>query len=183
LQNPEQLNKDFRIKAPLDLNATALSYQQTKGSCTRRDGRHSTDLHQAGGSFGAEELPLPIAETLAAHSVHPAILRLGEPAFLPLPKTFLPDPFLIFLLRCLSHRFDLLFIMVKETIESNHFPGKMLFAGRLGHLNQTLISWAMKKYRRLKGHRTRAGLFIEGIAKREPHLFVHWQPGMAGMFA
>jgi RNA-directed DNA polymerase len=53
----------------------------------------------------------------------------------------------------------------------------------LRHFNQTLIAWAMKKFRKLRGHRTRAGLFIEGVAKRQPHLFVHWKPGMVGMFA
>ncbi|MBC7927931.1 MAG: group II intron reverse transcriptase/maturase [Bryobacteraceae bacterium] len=53
----------------------------------------------------------------------------------------------------------------------------------LRHFNTTLVSWAMRKYRRLKGHKTRASLFIEGIAKRQPHLFVHWQRGMGGAFA
>lgn len=53
----------------------------------------------------------------------------------------------------------------------------------LRHFNQTLIAWAMKKFKRLKGHKTRAGLFIEAIAKRQPHLFAHWKPGMVGMFA
>jgi RNA-directed DNA polymerase len=53
----------------------------------------------------------------------------------------------------------------------------------LRHFNTTLVSWAMRKYRRLKRHKTRASLFIEGIAKRQPHLFVHWQRGMGGAFA
>jgi RNA-directed DNA polymerase len=53
----------------------------------------------------------------------------------------------------------------------------------LRHFNRTLIAWAMRKYRRLKGHKTRAALFIEGIAKRQPSLFVHWQRGMVGAFA
>ena len=30
-----------------------------------------------------------------------------------------------------------------------------------------------RKYRRLKGHKTRASLFIERIAHRQPGLFVH----------
>jgi RNA-directed DNA polymerase len=51
------------------------------------------------------------------------------------------------------------------------------------HFNQTLISWAMKKYRKLRGHRTRAAHFMESIARRQPSLFVHWRPGMVGMFA
>jgi RNA-directed DNA polymerase len=53
----------------------------------------------------------------------------------------------------------------------------------LRHFNQTLIAWAMRKYRRLKGHKMRASRFVERIAKRQPHLFVHWQRGMVGAFA
>jgi RNA-directed DNA polymerase len=53
----------------------------------------------------------------------------------------------------------------------------------LRHPNMTLVSWAMRKYRRLKGHKTQACLFLEGIAKRQPHSFVHWQRGMVGAFA
>ena len=48
---------------------------------------------------------------------------------------------------------------------------------------EDLIAWAMRKYKRLKEHRTRADLFVEGIAKRQPRLFVHWQRGMTGAFA
>jgi RNA-directed DNA polymerase len=53
----------------------------------------------------------------------------------------------------------------------------------LRHFNQTLVAWAMRKYRRLRGHKVRASRFIEGISKRQPHLFVHWQRGMVGAFA
>lgn len=53
----------------------------------------------------------------------------------------------------------------------------------LRHFNKTLVAWAMRKYRRLKGHKTRASLFIEGIVKRQPWLFIHWQRGMVGGFA
>lgn len=51
------------------------------------------------------------------------------------------------------------------------------------HFNKTLVAWAMRKYKKLKGHKIRAGRFIEQIARREPHLFVHWQNGMIGAFA
>jgi RNA-directed DNA polymerase len=51
------------------------------------------------------------------------------------------------------------------------------------HFNMTLVSWAMKKYKRLRGHKTRAAVFIEGIAQRQPHLFCHWKEGMVGSFA
>ncbi len=53
----------------------------------------------------------------------------------------------------------------------------------LRHFNQTLIAWAMRKYKRLKGNKTRAVKFLQDIVVREPHLFVHWQRGMVGAFA
>ena len=34
-----------------------------------------------------------------------------------------------------------------------------------------------------EGHKTRASLSIEGIAKRQPGLFIHWRRGMVGAFA
>jgi len=51
------------------------------------------------------------------------------------------------------------------------------------HFNKTLVAWARRKYRRLQRHKTRASLFIEGILKRQPRLFVHWARGMSGSFA
>ncbi|MFC0691767.1 group II intron maturase-specific domain-containing protein [Paraburkholderia humisilvae] len=41
----------------------------------------------------------------------------------------------------------------------------------LRHFNRMLTAWAVRKYKRLKGHRTPAPLFVEGIAKRQPRLF------------
>ena len=41
----------------------------------------------------------------------------------------------------------------------------------------------MRKYRRLKGHKIRASLFLETVAKKQPHLFVHWHKGTVGAFA
>jgi RNA-directed DNA polymerase len=51
------------------------------------------------------------------------------------------------------------------------------------HINKTLVAWAMRKYRRLKGHKTRASRFLEEVAAKQPYLFVHWQRGMVGAFA
>jgi RNA-directed DNA polymerase len=51
------------------------------------------------------------------------------------------------------------------------------------HFNKTLVAWAMRKYRRLKGHKTRASRFLEEGAAKQPHLFVHWQRGTVGAFA
>lgn len=53
----------------------------------------------------------------------------------------------------------------------------------LRHFNRTLVAWAMHKFRRFKDHPTRAGLFLQRIAKQMPHLFAHWQRGMVGAFA
>jgi hypothetical protein len=36
----------------------------------------------------------------------------------------------------------------------------------------------MKKYKRLKGHKTQAATFLERIAETQPGLFVHWQRGI-----
>jgi RNA-directed DNA polymerase len=51
------------------------------------------------------------------------------------------------------------------------------------HFDKTLVAWAMRKFKRLKGHKIRASLFLESIAKRQPALFVHWRKGMVGQFA
>lgn len=53
----------------------------------------------------------------------------------------------------------------------------------LKHFNETLVAWAMRKYKRLKGHKIRASLFLESIAERHPDLFVHWRKGMVGGLA
>jgi RNA-directed DNA polymerase len=51
------------------------------------------------------------------------------------------------------------------------------------HINNTLVAWAMKKYKRFHGSKTRAGLFIEEISRKCPKLFAHWKLGMVGAFA
>jgi RNA-directed DNA polymerase len=53
----------------------------------------------------------------------------------------------------------------------------------LRHFNKTLVAWAMRKYKKLKGHKTRAAIFLQDIARRQPGLFVHWKKGMLGGFA
>lgn len=42
------------------------------------------------------------------------------------------------------------------------------------HFNRTLVKWAMRKYRKLKRHKTRAIQYINRIAEVNPRLFVHW---------
>jgi RNA-directed DNA polymerase len=53
----------------------------------------------------------------------------------------------------------------------------------LRHFNKTLVAWVMRKYKRFRGHKTRAALFLEAISQKEPQLFVHWRMGMIGAFA
>jgi RNA-directed DNA polymerase len=43
------------------------------------------------------------------------------------------------------------------------------------HLNRLLTWWAMRKYKRLKGHQRRATHWLGRIAKREPYRFPHWK--------
>jgi len=47
----------------------------------------------------------------------------------------------------------------------------------LEHFNLSLRAWAMHKYKKLRGSKTRANLFLQEIAAREPQLFVHWEKG------
>ena len=56
-------------------------------------------------------------------------------------------------------------------------------APMFGHFNKTLVAWAMRKYKRFEGHKTRASKFLGKIAETQPGLFVHWQRGVPGTFA
>jgi len=44
-------------------------------------------------------------------------------------------------------------------------------------VNETLVWWARKKYKRLKASHGRAYRWVGRIAKQEPSLFVHWSMG------
>jgi len=52
----------------------------------------------------------------------------------------------------------------------------------LRYVNQTLVAWAMRKFKRFKDHKTRAGRFLQRLAAERRDLFVHWDIGMTGMF-
>lgn len=51
------------------------------------------------------------------------------------------------------------------------------------HFNQTLVKWAMSKYKSLRGRKTKAIAFLVNLAKENPRLFVHWSGGRSGAFA
>ncbi len=48
----------------------------------------------------------------------------------------------------------------------------------LQQLNRTLVRWAMRKFKKLKGHRRRAEYWLGNVARRQPQLFPHWQLGV-----
>jgi RNA-directed DNA polymerase len=53
----------------------------------------------------------------------------------------------------------------------------------LRYVNQTLVAWAMRKFKRFKSHKVRASRFLQQICRQSAHLFVHWRIGMTGTFA
>ena len=55
---------------------------------------------------------------------------------------------------------------------------KSQFYTTLRHLNRILVRWAMRKFKKLKGHRRRAEYWLGRIAQRQPRLFPHWQMGV-----
>jgi RNA-directed DNA polymerase len=47
------------------------------------------------------------------------------------------------------------------------------------HLNNTLARWASRKYKRVRGHKRRAFLWIQYRRHMQPRLFAHWQLSQA----
>jgi len=45
----------------------------------------------------------------------------------------------------------------------------------LRHINDYLVRWARRKYKRLSRHARRARQFLASVARREPGLFAHWR--------
>lgn len=58
-----------------------------------------------------------------------------------------------------------------------HFYKSALYPS-LRQLNDYLVRWAMRKYKKLKRHPTRAWGWLAQIAQREPTLFAHWRCGV-----
>lgn len=48
----------------------------------------------------------------------------------------------------------------------------------LRNIEAFLIRWVTRKYKRFRGHRRRARVWLGRIRKREPNLFVHWRLGL-----
>ncbi len=47
----------------------------------------------------------------------------------------------------------------------------------LRRIDDYLVRWAMKKYKRLRGHPPRARRMLANVHRRDPALFAHWQAG------
>lgn len=50
------------------------------------------------------------------------------------------------------------------------------------YVNKTLVAWSMRKFKKLKGRKTQAGLMMQRISESNPKLFAHWKCGMVGVF-
>lgn len=45
-------------------------------------------------------------------------------------------------------------------------------------VNRRLVRWAMKKYKRFRGHQRRATQWLRRVARERPELFAHWRLGI-----
>ena len=53
----------------------------------------------------------------------------------------------------------------------------------LRYVNQTLVAWVRRKFKRFQRRTTPASQFLARLAQERVDLFVHWQIGMTGVFA
>jgi RNA-directed DNA polymerase len=55
--------------------------------------------------------------------------------------------------------------------------------GVFAPLDHLLVRWACRKYKKLRGHRTRGYQWRRGLAKRAPKLWAHWEVGAKAKIA
>ena len=53
----------------------------------------------------------------------------------------------------------------------------------LRHVNQTLLAWAIRKYKRVRGHKIQANHCLQLLVRDSRGLFVCWRIGMTGTSA
>jgi RNA-directed DNA polymerase len=53
----------------------------------------------------------------------------------------------------------------------------------LRYVNQTLLAWVMRKFKRFRYHKIQASQLLQRLVQEHVNLFVHWQIGMTGVFA
>lgn len=54
---------------------------------------------------------------------------------------------------------------------------RSMLARLLRRINEYLVRWAMRKYKRLRRRPARARRLLAGVARRQPDLFAHWRIG------
>lgn len=47
------------------------------------------------------------------------------------------------------------------------------------HINRSIARWALRKFKRLRGHKTKAVRWVERTAQKRSSLFAHWHAGFA----
>ena len=58
-----------------------------------------------------------------------------------------------------------------------------LYKSVMRHFNTNILKWLMRKYKKFKGSKAKAGKLLKEIAKRDPSLFVHWEKGIIDTLA
>ncbi|HEY6769122.1 MAG TPA: group II intron maturase-specific domain-containing protein [Candidatus Sulfotelmatobacter sp.] len=53
----------------------------------------------------------------------------------------------------------------------------------LRYINQMLLAWTMRKFKRFRANKIRASRFLQELARENATLFVHWRLSMIGTFA
>ena len=69
----------------------------------------------------------------------------------------------------------------RETRSGKYAPSALY--PLLRYINQMLLAWAIRKFRRFKAHKIRASRFLQKLSQEKAGLFVHWRLGMIGTFA
>ncbi len=54
-----------------------------------------------------------------------------------------------------------------------HFRGSE-FEPVGSHIDRIIVRWAMRKYKRLRGHKVRAFNWLNRVKRQRPNLFIHW---------
>jgi hypothetical protein len=71
----------------------------------------------------------------------------------------------------------------RQTTWQNGRYAPSALAPLLRYVNQTLLAWALRKFKRFRAHKIRASQFSQKLSRQSAHLFVHWRLGMTGVFA
>ena len=77
--------------------------------------------------------------------------------------------------------FKIVIQMIREYYGKYHVTE--LYKSVMRHFNTNILKWLMRKYKKFKGSKAKAGKLLKEIAKRDPSLFVHWEKGIIDTFA